>query len=125
MKGEAITQFWILTLGAIIVSIVITLMFAMRFFSGVDAYQSNEDATLGYQLMNMMNILDFNEFGSITQELVKVYKIIIEQSDGKSRLKVGDREFDLLVNVKPTNFITKRGVTVSKTEEGLEIVNLL
>ncbi|MBI4163815.1 MAG: hypothetical protein HY512_03055 [Candidatus Aenigmarchaeota archaeon] len=124
MKGAEPVMVVILFAGALIVAIVIMLMFHNVAFSGFDAKKANEDATLGYQLVNMVNILDTNERGNITQELVASYKIEVLEDGGKTKLKVGDRYFTLLSKVKPTSFVSRKGIIVSKDSGGIAISNL-
>ncbi len=125
MKGAETVQVVILFAGALIIAIIIMLMLYNVAFPGFDAKRANEDATLGYQLVNMVNILNINENGNITQDLVSSYKIEVLEDGGKTKLKVGDRYFTLLAKVKPTNFVSKKGIIVSKGDSGIEISNLV
>ncbi len=126
MTGAGITQAVIYTAGTLVVAIVILLLFSSEgFFPGTAAHGINEDVSLGYQIVNMVNILSVSESGNFTEELVKNHQIQIIALEGKSKLKVGNGEFELLVNVKPTSFITKRGIILSKSEGVIEVLNLV
>ena len=125
MKATEIAgiQGLLLFAGAMIVAIMILLMVTTsEFFSGVKAQESNEDASLGYQLLSTVNILVINEKGNITQELVKKHSIEVLEN---GTLKVGEQAFDLPVYVKPITFISKKGIIVSKNDGVIEINNLV
>ncbi|HLD57579.1 MAG TPA: hypothetical protein VJA47_04690 [archaeon] len=125
MPGEDVPETMILTAGSIMVVIIVLVLFTYKdFVPGSEAHKINEDAALGYQLVNIVNILSVNEIGNITVGLDGPHRVEVVEGD-KTKLIVGKGEFDLLVPVKPNSFISKKGIIVSKSKEGIEILNFV